>query len=115
MPFKKFNKLFLSITDLEEPNNILRVVNSLQTNIEEAITSLVQKTQNDSIILTNIQLTAGQNNVINHTLNKKISGWKLVRVRGQANIWDTQDDNPASNLTLWLRTSANVTVDLEVF
>lgn len=115
MPFKKFKKLFVSTSDLEEPVNLLRVINNIQSNIEDSLSSLIAKTQNDSAIIINQRLVAGQNNVINHTLSRNLVGWKLVRVRGQANVWDTQDDNPATNLTLWLRTSANVTVDLEVF
>lgn len=115
MPFKKFKKLFVSTSDLEEPNNLLRVINNIQSNIEDSLAPLILKTQNDSAIITSQELVAGQNNVINHTLGRKLVGWKLVRVRGQATVWDTQDDNPASNLTLWLHTSANVTVDLEVF
>ncbi len=115
MAFKKFKKLFVAIADLTEPNNLLRVINNLQSNIEESMTTLLNKTQNDSTIVSNIQLTAGQVNVINHTLARNLVGWKLVRVRGQATIWDTQDDNPGTNLTLWLHTSADTTVDLEVF
>ncbi len=115
MAFKKFKKLFVAISDLTEPDNLLRVINNLQSNIEESMTTLLTKTQNDSTILSNIQLTAGQVNVIDHLLSRKLVGWKITRVRGEANIWDTQDSNTATNLTLWLHTSANVMVDLEVF
>jgi len=113
--FKKFKKLFVALADLDEPKNLLRVINALQSNIEESLAPLINKTQNDSSILTNIQLTTGQNNVIDHTLGRDLVGWKLVRVRGVADIYDTQDSNPSKNLTLWLTTSANVSVDLEVF
>jgi hypothetical protein len=115
MAFKRFKKLFLSLADFSDPANLLRVINSLQGNIEESLTTLLNKSQNDSNIVTGVKLVAGQNNVINHSLDRNLTGWKVVRQRGQADIWDTQDSNPSTNLTLWLHASANVTVDLEVF
>ena len=115
MAFKRFKKLFLAIADLSDPSNLLRVINTLQGNIEDSLTTLLNKTQNDSTLLSNLSLIAGQNNVINHTLNRDLTGWKIIRIRGQATVWDTQDINTSTNLTLWLHTSANVTVDLEVF
>lgn len=114
MPFKKFKKLFTSIDDFSEPQNILRIVNQLQSNIQESIVPLVSNIQNDSTILTSISLKAGQNNVINHTLNRDLIKWTVVRQRGQARIWDAQDGNPSPNLTLWLHTDTDVSIDLEV-
>ena len=115
MAFKNFKKLFLSLADFEEAQNILRVVNTLQSNIDSAITPILNKTQLDSTILTNVSLKTGQVNVISHLLNRNLTGWKLVRQRGQASIWDSQDSNTSPGLTLLLNTSANVVVDIEVF
>lgn len=115
MAFKQFKKLFIAVSDLTDPDNLLRIINQLQTNIENSITPLANKTQNDSSILTNIQLKSGQTNIVNHTLNRDLVGWKVIRQRSQANTWDSQDANKSPNLTLLLHTSADVTVDLEVF
>ncbi len=114
MSFKKFKKLFLNITDLDNTDDLLRVVNQLQGNIESSISSMVVKVQNDSEIVTNVSLIAGQVNIVNHSLGRKLSKWSAIRVRGQCHVWDTQDDNPSQTLTLWLHTDTNVTVDLEV-
>lgn len=114
MSFKKFKKLFINITDLTEPNDLLRIINQLQGNIENSITSMVTLTQNDSAIVSNVALVAGRVNVVNHTLGRKLIKWTPARVRGQCRIWDSQDDNPSPELTLWLHTDTNVTVDLEV-
>lgn len=71
---------------------------------------------NQSLILKNVALLSASNpNVVNHLLGRKLQGWKLIRVRAQATIWDTQDTNQSPQLTLNLKTSADVTVDLEVF
>lgn len=114
MAFKKFKKLFISLADLTDPDNLLRIINSLQTNIENSVGSMTVKTQNDSLIINNISLTTGAN-LVSHGLGKNLVGWKLVRIRGDARVWDDQDNNASPNLTLKLQSSANVVVDLEVF
>ena len=114
MSFKKFKKLFLTITDMSGPDDLLRVVNQLQGNIETSVSSMVVKVQNDSEILTNVRLTAGQNNIINHTLRRPLIKWSIIRIRSQARIWDDQDNNPSPELSVWLHTDTNVTVDIEV-
>lgn len=114
MAFRKFIKQFIAQDDLDDSTGLLRIINSLQNNIESSIQSLIEKSQNDSQVLTNIRLEAG-NNVINHKLNKKLSGWKVVRKRSAANIYDDQDNNNSPQLTLILVSDAAVTIDLEVF
>lgn len=68
----------------------------------------------DSSILKNVSLAVG-NNVINHKLGRKLQGWRLVRQRAQANIWDEQDSNQMQDLTLVIASDAIVNVDIEVF
>lgn len=115
MAFKKFKKLVLDEENLENPSSVLRVINQLQTNIEEAFTPLVERTQNDSIVLMGIPLVTGRNNIVSHTLGRKLQGWKLARLRAPAQVWDTQDLNKSPTLSLWLSCSADVVVDIEVF
>ncbi len=112
--FKSFSKLILSLSDVSDKENILRVINQLQTNILASLNTLTSKIQNDSEVLTNIELTIGTN-IINHKLNRRLAGWKVIRQRGSANIHDAQDANKSDRLTLHLVSSADVTVDLEVF
>jgi hypothetical protein len=115
MVYKRFKKQNLSLDNFKDPADIQRVINSLQTNISDSIDPIVSKIQNDSQILTNITLIANQNNIINTTLSRTLAGWYVIRLRGQAIVWDNQDNNKSPNLTLWLNTSANVIVDLLVF
>ena len=112
--FKAFKKLFITKNDIEESTDLLRIINQLQSNIETSLAPLTSNIQNDSTLLTNISLTTGLNK-INHLLNRQLSGWKIIRQRGAASIYDTQDSNLSPQLTLWLNTSANVIVDIEVF
>lgn len=113
--FKSFKKLFIQIADMSVPENLFRIINQLQTNIDDSLSPLTSNIQNDSFIVKSVSLVPGQITRVNHQLDRKLAGWKVVRQNNQADIWDSQDDNLSPNLTLWLNTSANVIVDLEVF
>lgn len=67
-----------------------------------------------SSILKNVTLSVGSN-VINHLLSRTLVGWRIIRQRGAASIYDTQDSNQTPQLTLTLVSDALVVVDLEVF
>jgi hypothetical protein len=96
------------------PQQIVRVVNSIINNLGDIFQTYSNKVQNDSVILTSIQLKIGTNQ-ITHTLGRNLSGWSLVRQRGLANIYDTQDNNPNPKTYLQLFSSAAVSVDILVF
>ncbi len=67
-----------------------------------------------SIILKNVTLLSGSN-TISHKLGRKLQGWRIVRLRGPAAIYDTQDSNKNPTLTLLLTSDNPVSCDLEVF
>lgn len=80
------------------------------------INPIINRAQNQSNIIKNVSLLSASNpNVVNHLLGKTLSGWKVVRQRASAIVWDTQDTCQTPALTLNLRTSADVVVDLECF
>lgn len=66
-------------------------------------------------LLQNISLASGANTV-NHLLGRKLTSWKIARMRANfAQIYDTQDENKMPELTLLLTSSAAVVVDIEVY
>lgn len=69
---------------------------------------------NNSLILKKVALINGTT-TINHLLGRKLQGWKIVRQRAAASIYDVQDSNQTPELTLKLVSNAAVTVDIEVF
>ena len=115
MSFKSFHKQFLDLANVSESHNLLRVINSLQQAIDESLSPMVSKFQNDSTILQSVVLEVGKTNVIAHKLGRKLTGWQIIRQRSQASVWDSQDSNGSPSLTLYLHTSDPVTVDLLVF
>jgi hypothetical protein len=94
--------------------SLIRGYNSLISNLQQIFTALLNKVQLDSVILNKVSLSVGQN-VIPHTLGRTLTGWELIRQRGQASIWDSQDNNPNPGNYLLLMSSAAVSVDILVF
>lgn len=86
----------------------------MQTKWSAILNALLSNPSVNSLILPNVSLLTGAN-VINHTLGRKLRGWRIVRLRALVTIYDTQDLNTMPDLTLLLTSSGNVTVDLEVF
>lgn len=115
MGFRAFKTATLLERDLGTPADLLRALNTLQSNVGEVIAPMVAATQNDSQILVGVSLASGGTNVVGHKLGRKLAGWKLVRQRADARVWDTQDTNKQPERTLLLSASAPVVVDIEVF
>jgi hypothetical protein len=65
-------------------------------------------------ILTNVSVGTTATS-INHLLARRLRGWQVVRLRGNAVVWDAQDQNQMQDRTLILLASAPVVVDLKVF
>lgn len=86
----------------------------MQTKWASILNPLLGNPSLQSLVLTSIPLASGSN-AINHGLGRKLQGWKIVRQRASATIYDTQDSNAQPTLTLLLTASAPVVVDLEVF
>lgn len=86
----------------------------MQTKWASILNPVIANPSANSLILPNISLISGSN-VVNHSLGRKLTGWRLVRVRAAVTIYDTQDSNPMPSLTLLLTSNAPVMVDLEVF
>lgn len=78
------------------------------------INPVINNPANNSLILRDVTLISGTTQV-NHKLGRKLIGWKIIRQRAAADIFDTQDTNQMPDLTLSLVSSALVSVDLEVF
>lgn len=91
-----------------------RTFSMFQSSWATLLNPILMNPANSSVLLINIVLINGTTQV-NHKLGKKLTGWSVVRQRAAASIYDTQDSNQLSNLTLSLVSSALVTVDLLVF
>ena len=86
----------------------------MQTKWASILDAFLSNPSLQSNILNKVPLSTGANTV-NHLLGKKLTGWRVVRLRSSATIYDTQDSNQTPQSTLILVASAPVVVDLEVF
>ena len=112
--FRQLQKMYIAVSDIAKPADLARIINSLQQNVADCISPMASKIQNDSLILKNIQLTSGNVNIISHTLGRNLLGYNIMP-HSQATIWDTQSNNSAPNLYLYLNTTSNVLIDLLVY
>lgn len=69
----------------------------------------------DGVRLTSVQLSTGSATALAHKLGRAPLGWIVTRIRGNANVWDTQDTNKSPDKSLILNSSADVIVDLWIF
>lgn len=99
---KAFKKAYTTDQDL----------NNIQENVEEAFTPFIKNPLLDGQILSNITLTAGDND-ISHKLGRKLQGWLIVDINAVSNIYRKTSTTPT--LTLKLNSSANCIVSLYVF
>ncbi len=116
MSLNQFKLSYLSANEELSISDIVRSVNLIQGNIANSINPIL-KVQNDSSNLSGISLVTGKVNVINHRLGRKLLGYNLM-LKGKnptAIISNDQDNNPSPNLTLWLYTSVNCEIDLQVY
>ena len=60
-------------------------------------------------------LTAGKDNVVQHTLGRPAKGWFVVNANAAATVYQSKSTNPVPNQQILLVTSATVTVSLWVF
>lgn len=117
MSLGQFRQQYLSANKDLSIEDLVRNINLLQGNIAGALNPLVSKVQNDASNLTNISLVAGRVNKIDHRLGRKLLGYNIM-LKGTnptAIISNDQDNNPTPNLTLWLYTSINCEIDLQVY
>ncbi len=86
----------------------------VQSNWSTQLNPLLSNPSLQTTILQNVALVIGTNK-INHLLGRKLQGWRIVRQRSAANIYDDQDSNQTPAQTLWLVSDAVVSCNIEVF
>jgi hypothetical protein len=78
------------------------------------LNALLRAPLSSATILEKVSLVVGAN-TIPTLINRPLIGWAIIRQRGAASIYDTQDNNPTPTQNLLLVSSAAVVIDLVVF
>lgn len=112
MAFKQLKIIQLSANETVTSKHI----NTVQSNIANALTQVLGKDQLDSIIVKNVQLLPGIVNSVQHGLGRQLSGYIVIRNHGGYSVLtDKQDINKSPELLLYLTTPAYCVVDLLIF
>lgn len=104
--FKKFNA---SQSDVQDPVQLQRVINTVQQNTDNALNALKSVT-----ILNGVQyddLAVNTTLIFNHKLGRKPNGYLVVRKSANTNIWNTT--LTADSITL--NSSAAVTISIYIY
>jgi hypothetical protein len=104
MTIKRFKKL--NFNDDE--------VSRFQENVAQSIDSITFSPIIDGIILHNVPIVIGDN-IINHKLQRDLTGWVIILKDTAANIYDKQNEITRKELFLKLNSDAVTTVDIWVF
>jgi hypothetical protein len=91
-----------------------RTLQLLQDAWKSQLDPVLANPTTNPVLLKQVSLKGGSN-IVNTLLGRKLQGWKIVRQRAAATIYDNQDSNTTPDLTLILIASAPVVVDLELF
>lgn len=92
-----------------------RQLNTFQTALSSALQPITSNPIAACTILSNVTLTAGQTTPVPIGLSQPLIGWFIVRLRGNALIWDSQDSNTTPSQNLLLNTTATVIADIAIF
>lgn len=91
------------------------VVRQIQDAVEIPLKDISSRPILDGQILTDIELTSGVDNIVDHKLQRVLTGWIVISKSAQSDVWDLQAANSRPQQFLVLRCSANVTVKIWVF
>lgn len=90
-------------------------LNKVQRNIEITLDPMVQNPTLDRRLIRNQSMLSVGINVINHGLGRMPLGWNIVDQDGPSVFWSGQNLNQNANMSIWLYSSNNCTISLEVF
>lgn len=87
-------------------------LNSVQRNVDDALTPIIRNPLLDGRMIEKVRLTAANPTLVEHKLGRQVLGWVIVDIDSNANVWKT----PTNNINfLQLETSADCTVNIYVF
>lgn len=85
----------------------------LQTTWGSILNQFISNPANNSTLIKNVILSSSS--VINHGLGRPLQGWEIVRLKGNATVYDNQNANAQPDKTLLLIASSGVPADILCF
>lgn len=85
------------------------------TDINRLLTPLLNAEITKGVLVKDIVLTTGVDNVVNHELGESPQGFILVDKNANQDVWKSSTSNPFPARNLLLRSSGTVTISLWIF
>lgn len=104
-----FKKAFASINDVNSEEQLQRVINTVQQNVDDAFTRLQTGSVLDNVIIENVVINT--TNTLSHKLNRVPRGYLIIKRSANAQVWN----GVITSSSIALSSSANVTVSLLIF
>lgn len=103
-------KLTLNPKEIVNGFHLMQIQDNLDLSISE-----IQNSDFQTGVFVVASLISGQDNIINHGLDRKVQGWTVVGKNAQSDIWESSTVNNFPDKMLVLRASVNVTIKLYLF
>lgn len=91
----------------------------LQQRLQDAIalsfSQFEKLPQLDSVIIEDIDLTIAVDNQVQHSLQRRVIGWQIIRINAAATVYESPTVNTLPSSTIILRTTANCKVSILFF
>lgn len=87
----------------------------LQDAIANSFNQFEKLPQLDSVIIEDVVLKAGIDNQVQHTLQRRVVGWQIIRLNANAVVYESTTTNTLPSSVILLRTSADCTVTILFF
>lgn len=88
---------------------------SLQDSVKSVLKEIASNPFLRGNLIRDIEMVSGSTSIVPHKLNWRPTGYLITRNQGNAVIWDTQKENPYPELSVYLNSSANTTIDVWFF
>lgn len=87
----------------------------LQDSVAASFQYFEKLPQLDSVIVQDVILSSGIDNAVEHKLNRKLTGWQIIRKDANADVWESSTVNSTPSKTIILRSSATVKLSFIFF
>lgn len=87
----------------------------LQDSVAASFSQFEKLPQLDSVIIEDVALTVAVDNQVQHSLQRRVVGWQIIRINAGAIVYESPTINTLPSSTIILRTTANCTVSILFF
>jgi hypothetical protein len=104
-----FNKFYVSTSDVNNPTQLQRTVNTIQQNVEDVVNKIEKNTILDKVTYSGVVINGSA--TLEHKLKRVPTGYLIIQQNANAQIWN----GAITDTSIVLNSSSNVTVSIYIF